>query len=621
MLERMQCMISHRGPDDLGFFVGEKIAMGVRRLSIIDLQGGHQPMAGRSGSTWIAYNGEVYNFRDSYALLESRGHRLKTKSDTEVIVRLYEEFGVDCLQSLNGMFGFAIWDDARKRLFLARDRFGVKPLYYTVLPGRLVFGSEIKSILEYPSVLRELDLASLHSYLSLMYVPGPRTMFKHIEKLPPGHYLLWQDGAVEVREYWDIVDQSDSQRDAEESHLERVLRTLEASIRRVMISDVPIGVFLSGGIDSSIISMLMRKHEGGQIKTYSVGFAERSYNEVEKSRTVAKLVGSNHREITVDGNVAGVIENLARYFDQPLADSSAIPLYLISRVAREDVKVVLSGEGGDEIFAGYITYVAAKFRDWYVAIPGSIRRRLIGPVVNALPVSDRKMSFEFKAKRFVAGGSLCPWEAHYFWKAFLSEEEKLGLYTPSMAAAVRELHSLELFRARYHTLDSSSRLNRLLYVDTKMYLPDNILYKLDSVTMAHSLEGRVPLLDHEVVDSVWKVPSGMKLTGLRTKHILREIGRKVGLPALIYNQRKQGFNVPMGMWLKRDLRELVFDTMSPNRVRAQGLFDESSVARLLAAHMSGTRELSRPIYALVMFFLWYERYYKTSREARVQDGG
>lgn len=601
LLDAMCTSLLHRGPDDHGLHVEGPIGLGATRLSIIDLEGGHQPLCNEDGSIWAVQNGEIYNYQELRADLLRRGHRLATHSDTEVLAHLYEEYGDDFVRHLHGMFAFAIWDAPRRRLLLARDRLGVKPLFYTVHAGRLLWGSEIKAILA-AGVPRRVDPAALHDYLSFDYVPGPRTMFADISKLPAGHLLTW-DGDLHVRRYWDVPGkQREVGRD--EAALRAHLRgLLDDAVRENMVSDVPVGAFLSGGLDSSIVVALMSRLTSEPVRTFSVGFRERSYNELPYARMVAERYGTDHHEVIVEPQIEDVIHEIVDHFDEPFADSSAVATYYVAQVAREHVKVALSGDGGDEVFGGYTIYQADRLAHLYRRLPHALAEGVIPAVVRRLPVSEGKMSLDLKARRFVERARLDPITAHASWRVIFTDAMKERLYADGAAA---RHDSLDLLRGYFDGYAENDLLNRFLYVDTKVSLVDDMLAKVDRMSMANSLEVRVPLLDHRLVEWMSQVPSDYKVRRLDLKYLFKEVARDL-LPREVVDRRKAGFHVPIPGWIKQELRPLIAEQLGPATVARQGIFDPGYVSQLLEAHASGRENYSRNIWGLLIFSLWYDR--------------
>lgn len=608
-VRRMASRLVHRGPDDEGIEAQGPAALGARRLSIIDLEGGHQPVSNEDGTVWAAQNGEIYNYRELAAELRSRGHRLRTQSDTEVIAHLYEQEGERFAERLDGMFAVAVWDAKRARLLLARDRLGIKPLVYGVLRDeqgpRLAFASELQALLEAAAEAPPLDPEALHHFFSFNYIPAPFTIFEGWRKLLPGHILVFDSGRIVTRSYWDLAyPPSGANGHADAGALAEELREeLRGAVRRHLVSDVPVGVLLSGGVDSGGLAALAAAETAGRLQTFSVGFREASYNELGQAREVARRFGTDHHEVMVEPRVADLLEELVRLWGEPFADSSAIPLYHVCQLAASHVKVVLAGDGGDEIFAGYETYAAWQAAALYRRVPGPLRDRLIPAVVNRLPVSEKKVSFEYKAKRFVRGAGFGPEEAHYQWKVIFDEEDKAALYAEPLRERLAGARSYDLYRPYYDRVRGASPLNRLLYVDAKIYLPDDILTKADSMSMAHSLEVRPPYLDRRLVEFAASLPPGLKLRGFSKKYLLKRALAPL-LPPSTLRARKRGFNVPVARWLRRELRSMVEDTLAPAALAETGLFRPEAVRRLLDEHAAFRHDHSRLIWGLLMFMTW-----------------
>lgn len=594
-------VIVHRGPDDQGFHVDGPLAMGMRRLSIIDLSGGHQPLFNEDGTIAVIQNGEIYNFRELREELEKKGHRFATLSDTEAIVHLYEEYGTACVEKLRGMFAIAIWDAPKRRLLLARDRLGIKPLYYGKANGRLLFGSELKSLLA-AGLDRTIDPQALHDYLTLTHIPAPATIFRDARKLPPGHRMIVENGNTTIERYWTLDLTPDPSLANEQTALEAVRDAVDDAVRSHLVSDVPLGVFLSGGVDSATLVACMRKFHTGELKTFSIGFEEKTFSELDRARIAAKKYETDHHELVVTPDAAALVPELVSSFDEPYADSSAIPVLCVSRLAREHVTVALSGEGGDEIFAGYKTYSATVLAGWYRRMVPSPARKLLAAMVGQLPVSHGKVSFDYMAKRFVAGADRDPLEAHLSWKAILDEDAKREVYA-SPPVGVEE--TLRLYREAASDVDPKDLLAQLLAIDTRIGLESDMLVKADRMTMAVSLEGRVPLLDHPLVELVARIPSRLKMKRQQKKFLLRK-AMEDRLPHETLHGPKQGFNVPIPSWIVGPLRERVRDTLAPERIRQTGFFDPDAVQRLIRAHESKERDHSRDIWTLLMFQSWYD---------------
>lgn len=609
LLTTMCQTIEHRGPDQHGYYVNGPVGLGSVRLSIIDVAGGKMPIANEDGNIWIVYNGEVYNFPVLRERLEKAGHRFETHTDTEAIVHLYEELGDDFAKELNGMFACALWDERRNRLVLARDQIGIKPLYYAHLGDRLVFGSEIKAMLD-AGIDRAIDPIALHDYLSLNYVPGPRTIFSAIKKLQPGHILTYEaeTNQVNITQYWDVPRANPAPTPITGDVEADLLNLLRDVVRDQLISDVPLGAFLSGGVDSSLVVALMSEVTDQPVKTFSVGFAEKSYNELPYARIIADRFKTDHHEIIMNPDAIESVHAMTKYFDEPFADSSAVAVFAVSELARKHVKVALSGDGGDEVFGGYATYQADKIASIYRRLPRVIGAGIVPRLVEMLPTSDGKVSFDFKAKRFVQGGTLPPLPAHAAWKSFFSEDMKARLYSlDNRPAGLRP--TVQLLQEYYDAYPSTDTMNRILYVDSKVQLVDDMLVKTDRTSMAHSLEVRVPLLDTRLVEWMARMPSDTKVRGLKLKYLLKRVAAQV-LPAEILERRKAGFSIPIPRWLKTDLRPLVTQRLAPEAVAAEGFFNSRVVAEMLDDHWAGRRDYSRQIWNLLMFSMWYERYGK-----------
>ena len=601
----LQTMV-HRGPDDEGIFTDGIAGLGIRRLSIIDLVTGGQPIHNEDGSIWTVVNGEIYNYKVLRADLERRGHTFYTRSDVEVVLHLYEEYGEDFVKRLNGMFGIALWDATTRTLLLARDQIGVKPMHYAVENGTFLFGSELKSMLA-AGMSRDIDPRALSDYLSYNYIPAPNTIFRAAKKLEPGHVLTVRDGQVRISTYWDLPTDADPPGlHSEGDYCEMIRESLKRSIRMQLMSDVPIGLFLSGGVDSCTLAALCSEVSSEPMRTFTIDFGEKSFSEVEKARMIARRYNTIHREYVVRMEPAEIIPRLAELLDEPFADSSAIPTWYLSRMAREDVTVALGGDGGDELFAGYYTYQAGRLGEFYRKMPRFLSQSAIPWAIGRLPVSHKKDSMEFKAKRFVQGALNDPARAHFMWKVIFDESQKEKLCPLTIAAHGESFDIMDRYFTTYKGMDS---LRQWQFTDTKVYLPDDILTKVDRMTMGNSLESRVPLLDHEFVELVARMPSHLKMKGLAKKYILKK-SMEGRLPREILYGKKRGFSVPMAMWLRTDLRGVVNDYLNPAAIRNQGIFDERFVAQVLEAHNAMQVDYSRNIWGLLMFMLWHEKFGK-----------
>ena len=615
VLERMTGTLRHRGPDDAAYYLpepdaaGPAVGFGFRRLSIIDVEGGRQPLANEDESVWTMLNGEIYNFAELRAGLEAGGHVFRTNGDAETLVHLYEESGVDCTERLNGMFAFAVWDTRRRRLLLARDRLGKKPLYYVELDGGLLFGSELKALLAHPACPRELDRAALEHYLAFEYVPSPHAIFAGIRKLPAGHRLVWEDGRASVERYWDLsFDGVDARPDSE--LVDEFRERLREAVRLRLVSDVPLGAFLSGGIDSSSVVAFMCDHlPPEQVQTFSIGFTERSFDESEHARNVARHFGTqHHEEIFTPSVLLDVLPEVTAGLDEPFADPSVLPTFLLSRFARETVTVALGGDGGDELLAGYPTFPAESVARHY-PVPRDLHERVVVPLADRLPVSTDDFSLDFKLKRFLRGAVEPASTRHQLWLgAFTAGEQRALLLDPPTVdplAGVRELYGAQR---------TGDWVARLIYLYTKTYLPDDILAKVDRASMLTSLEVRAPFLDYTLVEFLARVPSRLKLRRFETKHLLKRAmaGR---LPPGIAGRKKKGFGIPVAEWLKTDLRAPLLDALSPERLRRQGLFDSGEVERLTREHLAGRRDHRKQLWTLFVFQLWHEHYAERAPES------
>jgi len=607
VLKRMSDRIAHRGPDDEGFVVQGPAGLGMRRLKIIDLATGHQPMAGEEGRVWIVFNGEIYNYLELRETLAARGHAFTTRSDTEAIVHGYEERGLASLGDLEGMFAFAIWDAPARTLVLARDRLGIKPLYYAVLPDQIVFASELKALLEHPAIDRTLDLTALSRYLAHEYVPAPHAIVRGIKKLPAGHWLTYTDGRVKIEPYWDVHFQGE-RAIGDADAVEALRAVLDLSVRQHLVSDVPLGVFLSGGIDSSAVAALAARHFPGRLKTFSIGFEDPSFDESAHTRRVARALGTDHHEEILGPRAAlDLVARLPDLLDEPLGDASLLPTFLLSRFTRRSVTVALSGDGGDELFAGYPTYQAHRLARALELVPRWVRRGLLRPVVERLPVSLDDLSLDFRLKRFMEGIDFAPVERHAAWLGSFTPAEQRALFTPDALARMETEPSYATFHEMLAHAPSASGLERMLYLDLKGYLGEGVLTKVDRASMACSLEVRPPLLDRRVVELAASLPMRLKLRGLTTKYVLKRALGSV-LPREIVERRKKGFGVPLARWFRAELAPLLREACAPDVIRRAGLFRPEAVERLLGEHAAGRRDHRKKLYTLLAFQLWASRY-------------
>jgi len=605
LLQRMCDSIIHRGPDDEGYYLNGPIGLGHRRLSIIDLDSGRQPIANEDQTIWIVFNGEIYNYVELREFLIGRGHTFSTATDTEVIIHLYEEQGEEFLSSLRGMFAIALWDKRTQTLLLARDRLGKKPLFYSVIPGKgLLFGSEIKAILQDPDVKRELNVEALDAYLSLLCVPAPLTMFQGIQKLPAGHLLTCSREKVAVKEFWDLhYEPMASPRESE------LVESLEAilceSVRIRLRSDVPIGAFLSGGMDSSSVVAVMAKLLDRPVVTCAVGFQQEEHNELPYSREVAERFGCIHHEHLIQPDVEDLVPRLVTYFDEPFGDSSAVPTYYVSQMARQHVTVALSGDGGDEIFAGYSRHYLQRLEHRL--------RRLLGGAAGAGFVSSIGAWLPpVKGKETLKKLGMAPDRAYAYkyYHLLFNPDKKRELYSDDLRASCTGFDPAAPFRSYYNRCNSSDPLDKALYVDIKIYLADDILVKVDRMSMAHALEVRAPLLDHKLLEFTATIPSSFKLKGRTTKYLLKQVMRKY-LPSRVLTRKKHGFTMPVGEWLKGPLRPMVEECLFSSRVRQRGLFNPDAMRALWSAHLSGAQDYSHHLWMLLMFDLWHRQYLDT----------
>lgn len=600
----MNDAITHRGPDDEGFYFKNQTALGMRRLSIIDLAGGHQPISNEDGSVWVVFNGEIYNYRELREGLLARGHHLKTNSDTETIVHLYEDYGDDLVQHLNGMFGFALWDERRRRLLIARDRMGEKPLYFTQTNEAFVFASELKALVEHPSVERRVNLLALRKYLQYEFVPSPHTMLASVHKLLPAHRLIFEQNRWRTEPYWRMSYDGERLRLSEDEAAEEVHRRLREAVRMRLVSDVPLGVLLSGGLDSSTMAEMACEAAGGRVKTFSIAFEEKSFDESSYARKVAEQLGTEHYEQRfTERDMLDIVPEIPRLLDEPLGDGSLIPTFLLSRFTRQHVTVALGGDGGDELFAGYPTYGAHRMAKLYQLIPQFIRSGLIEPAVARLPVSTENLSLDFKAKRFVRGASHGAGTRHTIWMGSYDAAQQRELLRPEIIAACPDEEVFDEVLPLDRLNGNGNLIEEMMALDARLYLAECVLFKVDRASMAASLETRAPFLDHTFIEFVLKLPVEMKLKGLTGKYILKKAMRG-RLPDDVIDRPKKGFGMPVAKWVKGELRSLVRDTFSPERLNRRGLFNANYVQRLLDEHERGLADHRKLIWTLLMFEMW-----------------
>ncbi len=600
VLHRMMEAIRHRGPDDEGAFLSGPVALGNRRLSIIDLETGKQPISNETGSVTVVFNGEIYNYRDIRSGLQRRGHTFRTSGDTEVLVHLYEEYGAECVHHLRGMFGFALWDNEKGRLLLVRDRLGIKPLYYADRPEAFVFASEIKSILQFPGIDVVPDLTALSNFLSLKYVPAPETIFAGIRAIPPGHLLLCESGGVSVQQYWDLSFRVRERGVSEEEYAERLEALLRESVRLRLISDVPFGAFLSGGVDSSSIVALMSEMLDSPVKTFAVGFGEEDaqISELPYARLVAEQYETDHHDVVVRcEHLTDMAETLIWHLDQPIADPAVLGNYMVAALASQHVKMVLTGEGGDELFAGYARYPGERLAPLFGLMPVAARS-IVRSLSERIP-RQRRLK--------IALNALCQRDdvsRMTNWFPLFNSDTKAALMSDAFKVEVQDSSAESVFASALAATDAVDSLSRMLYVDTKLWLPDDLLARGDKMSMAVSLEARVPLLDHELVSFAASLPPNMKLRGLARKYLLKKVC-SAWLPPSIIRRKKEGFPMPLANWFRGAARPFVRDLLSPDAVRRRGLFQPTYVERLLLEHESGAADHMALLWGLLGVELWY----------------
>lgn len=604
-IESMVERLHHRGPDDTGFVTLPGVALGLKRLSIIDVAGGRQPIPNEDGRLTSVGNGEIFNFRELRAELEAKGHRFRTGSDMEVVVHGYEEWGDAVVERLSGQFAFALWDGPRRRLLAARDRAGEKPLYYFEGDSDVVFASEIKALLAKTPVPRKLDLSGLDDFLTYEFIMAPRTIFQGVKKLPPAHAMSVEDGRVRTWPYWHAPREVETGRSEDEWAAE-LRETLARAVTSQMMADVPLGAFLSGGIDSSSVVALMSEASRLPVLTFSIAFREGSYDESSYAREIARRFGTRHREETIDPDVVELFDRLVVHLDEPFADTSLFPTYLVSEVAARDVKVVLSGDGGDELFAGYDWYVADRMARSLSRFPGAWALETLHGVSEWFPPSAKKKGFVNKVKRFLEGATAPAELEHHRWLWHLPAEAKAELYSDSLREALLSHDPAGPVRASLGE-PRDDLLNRQLYADFKLFLADDILVKVDRMSMAASLEARAPFLDKDVIELAFRMPGAIKLKGSSRKHVLKRAMADV-LPASVLDRRKEGFSIPMKSWLRKELRPLMEALLSEERIRERGLFRWQAVKRRMDEHVAGSHNHAHQLFPLMVFERWAQAF-------------
>lgn len=626
VLIKMMDVIVHRGPDDAGIYFspqddqGTGAALGFRRLAIIDLSGGHQPMANEDETIWISFNGEVYNYRELKPELERRGHVFRTNSDTECLIHAYEEWGRDCVHHFRGMFAFAIWDDRKKVLFLARDRMGQKPLVYRLANGRITFGSELKSLLQIPAAPRDVDLSAVADYVTLQYVPHPKSILRGYAKLPPGHWAEFhaRTGEFVVTRYWEApyrrpnVPRIDSSKSPSPDVWKKLLReTLTDAVRLRMRSDVPFGAFLSGGVDSTIITGLMQQQSASKIHTFSIGFSEAKFDERSYAREAAEKLGTDHHEFVVEPSAIEALPKLTWHYDEPFADSSAIPTMSLSHLTRQHVTVALTGDGGDELFAGYDRYQAVDLASKFDRLPWFLRSAIAHPVWQNLPASVQQKSRMRRLKRFLAAVGQSPQRRYVNWVSIFDDARRPSLFSQEFKTALSGYDSASFLIDAYARCAETDFVHQTTCVDLETYLPCDILTKVDIASMAYGLECRSPFMDHPLVELASSIPRPLKLTGRKGKQILIDTFQNL-LPASIQTRRKMGFGVPLDHWFRGPLRSMLTDTLLSQRSLGRGYFEPAAVRRMVEEHTTSKWDHSSRLWLLLVFELWHQKFIDSS---------
>jgi len=616
-LVRMTDVLRHRGPDDEGFYSSDVkshhypgavagVALGHRRLSIIDVAGGRQPLANEDETVWIVFNGEIYNFRDLHRRLEGSGHRFRTASDTETLVHLYEDEGVGFLEHIEGMFALAIWDANRRQLVLARDRLGKKPLVYREESGRLLFASELKSLLEAPDVPREIDPAAVDEYLTYQYVPHPNTIFRGIRKLPPAHYAVYRDGRLSIGCYW----QPDFSREIRRPYADysaELRELLTKAVEKRLQSEVPLGAFLSGGIDSSIIVALAQQLSHEPVKTFSIGFPVPEFDETSYARQVARHLGTDHREERVEPDCVAILPKLMWHYDEPFADSSAIPTYYVSQMTRQHVTVALSGDGGDELFAGYKRYLAVQLAGTIDRLPRALRGVLAGRYWQRLPSSPRQKSLVRQFKRFAEGLGKPSQRRYFEWMSTFNESQRASLYADDFLARLPDADPFDFLRSAFGRVPGRDPVSAASLVDLITYLPCDLMTKVDIASMAHGLECRAPFLDQRVVELAAAMPLSMKFRHWRGKRILLDTFGPM-LPRALLSRSKMGFGVPLGHWFRHELRDFAREVLFDPATLSRGYFHPAAIQRLVDDHLSGVFNHGFRLWSLLVFELWQRQW-------------
>jgi asparagine synthase (glutamine-hydrolysing) len=606
LVERMCAAIRHRGPDDDGFYFDRQVGLGMRRLAIIDLKSGKQPIHNQDGTAWVVFNGEIYNYLELREKLEKLGHTFYTNSDTEAIIHAYDQFGADCPKHLRGMFAFAIWDSRTQELFLARDRVGKKPLLFAKLNHQLVFASEFSALLLHPDISREFEPQALDYYLSFMCVPAPLTAYRAIRKLEPGHSLRWRKGEIHIQRYWQ-PDFSNKLNISEQEAGDRAVEVIREAVRVRLMSEVPLGAFLSGGLDSSTVVALMSEESSAPVKTFSIGFEEQDFSELQHARRVAEHVGADHHEFVVRPDAMEVLPLLVEHYGEPYADSSAIPTYYVARETRKHVTVALNGDGGDESFAGYERYAAMRLAESYNRLPAMLRESVLEQAISVLPSSETRRSRLRDAKRFLKAASLPKVERYLRWVTVFGNENKRTLYSESFQHETDSAKSRGLLERWFSNANGGGIVDAALLTDMMTYLPNDLLVKVDIATMAVSLEARSPFLDHHVIEFAASLPEKMKLRGLTTKYLLKRVLKRL-LPPENLNRRKMGFGVPIGHWFRGTLQPFLRSTLLSEKALNRQIFKPEVVKELVESHSRSERDYSQQLWTLLMLELWFQRF-------------
>ncbi len=604
LIRRMADAIRHRGPDDDGYFVDETIALGMRRLSIIDLQTGKQPIFNEDKSKVIVFNGEIYNYLDLKKQLLQSGHIFNTTSDTEVILHLFEQKGVDCVKDLQGMFAFAIYDVINKSVFIARDRYGMKPLYYSELDGQFIFGSELKTILQFPNIKKEIDFEALNYYLTFEHVPAPLSIFVNINKLEQGNYILIKNNKITINKYFNLSFQPKFEEKNINFYIENLDNLIDKAVASHTISDVPLGAFLSGGVDSSLITSYLVRHSNQKVKTFSISFSDKSFDESAYSQQVAKHLHTEHYEKQFSpSEFLDVFPKLNTTIDEPFADASLLPTYLLSKFTKQYVTVALSGDASDELFGGYPTYFAGKISPF---LP-QLSYRILHPLASLLPVSDNNISFDFKVKKFVEGLRYSKNLRHQIWLGSFTPHQKAELFTKNIQMEIKNVNKLEILENFMQLSDTEPNWERSLWCDMRFYLQDNMLVKVDRASMLATLEVRVPFLDNNLAEFAQKIPAVLKYHGTTSKYILKQLAKKY-LPENIINRPKKGFGIPIAKWIKCELKDTFIQTFDTKKLQTEGIFNPKFIHTLLNQHLQNRKDNRKLLWTLFMFQKWMDNF-------------